>query len=253
MVNITLSIDDSLAEISTQGGLVKRFTVAKKDILYRQRKITTPAGLKNRGGIPILFPNADPITLPSKEFNLSQHGFARDKIWQIEKIEKDNCVLSLTADKQTLKQYPFKFRLILSIGLKKGEMNYDLEIINQERQKILPISPGLHPYFSLPIDQRQSIKVDIPKLNLKTFNWDSILMFPGQPVVNVALADKRKIKLSVSSQFKYWAVWGQKDLGFICLEPWIGKRNSLLKKDERVNILPSGKVRLSAKIIATNF
>jgi len=245
---ISIFCQNSSVEIFLAGGLVNRFTVGTREIIYPQREIKTENGIKKRGGIPILFPNADPITDPSDIFNLGQHGFARDKKWQVEVIEQNRCILSLASDSQTLKQYPFDFKLFLTIEVQKGILLYCLKIINPDKEKTLPVSPGLHPYFNLPVNQRNKFDLDLPGFDSGGFDWNSVLSFPEQKKVKMVFSNGEKIELEVSAQFKYWFVWAQKDLDFVCVEPWVGKRNSLLKEKERLNVLPQKEVELTLKI-----
>ena len=154
---INIFCQNSSVEIFPAGGLVNRFAIGTREIIYPQREIKTDKGVKKRGGIPILFPNADPITKTSDIFNLSQHGFARDKKWRVEAVEQSRCILSLASDSQTLKQYPFDFKLLLTIEVRAGVLSFCLKIINPDKEKILPVSPGLHPYFNLPVNQAKEM------------------------------------------------------------------------------------------------
>ena len=167
---INIFCQNSSVEVFPTGGLVNRFTVGTREIIYPQREIKTDKGIKKRGGIPILFPNADPITKTSDIFNLSQHGFARDKKWQVETVEQSRCILSLVSDRQTLKQYPFNFKLLLTVEVRERILFYRLKIINPDKEKILPASPGLHPYFNLPVKQRNELDLNLSGFDPSDFD-----------------------------------------------------------------------------------
>ena len=233
------------------GALVNEFLVNGKDVLFPQQIFQTEDGPKKRGGIPILFPNADPITERTEAFDLKQHGFAREQIWMVDFAQRNRAVLSLSANEETKLQYPFDFLLNLEVELKNNELNYCLTVINPSSNKILPIAPGFHPYFYVPVQDKKNIKVDLPGFDPLTYDFNSTLPFAQQKRVNL-LPGGANICLTVSENLKNWTVWSQPDKPFICIEPWVGKRNALLHPDERINIKPGGREKLWMNIMVKN-
>jgi len=252
MSTIRLADQGSTAEIKPEnGGLVNRFRVNNLSIIYPRHLLQTADGPKIRGGIPILFPNADPLTEPAGEFFLPQHGFARDKKWSVEKTSPRQAVLSLRGDSGTKKLYPFDFELNLRIQISKSRLNYSLTIINPSSSRTLPAAPGLHPYFFIP-GTKEKTKLNLPGFDPSGYDWNSILLFPWQAEVLLTRPDGVKVKITASAGFKYFIVWAQPPGPFICIEPWVGKRNALLHTKQRLNIRPKQKARLSMAITVVN-
>jgi galactose mutarotase-like enzyme len=68
---------------------------------------------------PILFPivgrlKNDSYFYKNQKYNMSQHGFARDKEFEIVEKKDDFIEFKLSSDEKTLKIYPFSFELYLS-------------------------------------------------------------------------------------------------------------------------------------------
>jgi len=227
------------------GGLVNRFITDGRDILFPQQIFQTKNGLKKRGGIPILFPNADPITESTDIFHLKQHGFAREEKWNVDQVIKNRAALTLNSDEESKKQYPFDFILNLEVKVEDNQLSYILKIINPSLTEVLPVSPGFHPYFYVPVKDKKNIQIDLPGFDPSTYDFSSTLSFPQQKIVNLKLPDGKNIRIEVSDNFKNWMVWSEPDKPFICLEPWVGKRNALLHPEERINIKPQMQVELS--------
>lgn len=59
----------------------------------------------------------------NKKYNLSQHGFARDREFELIKKEDDFIEFSLKNDEETLKNYPFLFELNISYKLRENKIN----------------------------------------------------------------------------------------------------------------------------------
>ena len=69
---------------------------------------------------PVLFPivgrlKDDSYFYKDKKYSLSQHGFARDKEFELIKKEDDFIEFSLKNDEEILKNYPFLFELNIAI------------------------------------------------------------------------------------------------------------------------------------------
>jgi galactose mutarotase-like enzyme len=251
MKEVILKFGKTQAEILPENGaIVSRLVVGSNEILFPAQVIQTSEGLKKRGGIPILFPNADPITEPTGIFQLKQHGFARDRSWTIEKVAEREATFSLAADEASRAVFPFDFKVTLELEVAERGISYNLSIFNSSESEILPVAPGLHPYFALPLDQRDKIDVDLPGFKSETYDWNSTLTFSGQREVSIKYPDGKRLTIEVAEEFKYWMIWAMPDQPFVCLEPWVGKRNALLHAEERINIPPKGKKVLIMKIVS---
>jgi len=76
------------------------------------------------GGIPIVWPQFGPGALP-------QHGFARVKTWHVGKKNTNGDVsveLLLSQDEDTLKVWPHKFNLTLTVRLSEQSFYQELTV-----------------------------------------------------------------------------------------------------------------------------
>ena len=101
---------------------------------------------------PILFPivgrlKNDSYTYQNQKYNMTQHGFARDKEFEVIKNEADFMEFRLKSDEKTLEIYPFSFELYLSYKLEKNSLIVSYKVINKSDDKML-FSIGAHPVFN---------------------------------------------------------------------------------------------------------
>lgn len=114
--------------------------------IFEQRKAI-------RGGIPIVWPQFGPGPLP-------QHGFARVKTWRVGKTNNTSGDVSvdlhLEHDEETLKLWPHKFSLIMTIRLSEQSFFQELTVNNQDNQSF-EFTALFHTYFT--VDDIKTTKV----------------------------------------------------------------------------------------------
>ena len=100
---------------------------------------------------PVLFPvvgkyKNGKTTYEGKEYQSGQHGFARDSEFTL--VEKTESKLSfeLLNNEETLKQYPFRFRLVCSFELNNDRIIVGWNVENID-DKTIYFSIGAHPAF----------------------------------------------------------------------------------------------------------
>lgn len=209
---------------------------------------------------PILFPivgrlKEDSYTYQNQKYNMTQHGFARDKEFEVIKNEADFIEFRLKSDEKILEIYPFSFELYVSYKLEKSSLIISYKVVNKSDDKML-FSIGAHPAFNwtLKEDEKkedyflefENIKetkryflndkgliydsVDLKiidnkiALNEKLFQNDA-LVFNDLNIKSVILKNSNNekfIKLDFNN-FPYLGIWS-KPTGapFICIEPWFG-------------------------------
>ena len=208
---------------------------------------------------PILFPIVGKLingiyTYEDKSYEISQHGFARDKVFSVEKHDKDNIIFKLTSDADALKIYPFEFELYLGYELKDKSLEISYKVVNKTNGEML-FSIGAHPAFNWPLENGKKedyyfefkdvsslntlpihlggignikIPVEMDKdkiwLNEKVFEKDA-LIFDDLKTNYVAFKnriDDRSVEVFFDG-FPYIGLWS-KPTGapFICIEPWYG-------------------------------
>lgn len=210
---------------------------------------------------PVLFPfvgavNNKEFRTKGQTFTMGQHGFARDKEFELESKTEDALWFVLNSSEETLAKYPYAF--VLKIGYRlcgsTAEVIWQVENPSDEE---LPFSIGGHPAFNCPIepgkkqtdyqisfdvkgpitstrleDGLASAETDVYELKdgflpvtEHLFDKDALII-EGQGVKKVALCDAQgKAYLTVSMDAPLFGIWSPtgKNAPFICIEPWYGR------------------------------
>ena len=213
---------------------------------------------------PILFPivgrlKNDSYTYQNQKYNMTQHGFARDKEFEVIKNEVDFIEFRLKSDEKTLEIYPFSFELYLSYKLEKNSLIVSYKVINKLDDKML-FSIGAHPAFNWTLkedEKKENYFLEFENiketkryfLNDKGLVYDSVdlkiidnkialneelfkndaLVFEDLNIKTLTLKNsinENYIKLNFEN-FPYLGIWS-KPTGapFICIEPWFGVADS---------------------------
>ncbi len=260
--------------VPEKGGIITQWKLQGQDILYLDKERFKNPQLSVRGGIPILFPICG--NLPdnifyhnNKEYQLKQHGFARDLPWEV--IGKSTCksakiILSLKSNEETLEVYPFEFELIFSYELSENKLILQQSYENKSQQE-MPFSAGFHPYFLC--RDKSNLILNIPaneysiKADAKKYSFDGTLDY-SQEEIDIAFTkinsqtasftdQKRNLTVSLkySDFFSTLVFWTLKDKNYICLEPWSSPRNGINTK-EQINYLAPKETYLATLEISVN-
>jgi len=242
MSTIVLSKDNATATIETNGAWLKSFRVDGQDILMPSVKFKKNGKTKMRGGIPLLFPNAGQA-IKSKNFNLAQHGFARNLVWENVKQQPDLLILRLVDVPNTFSIFPYHFVVEAIFKISANLLNISLNVFNNDKVSI-PIAPGFHPYFNL--DKNDRVKL---KLNENNFKFDGSTNYTtSKGPIKFQLPCCGSILLSFSDNLKNVSYWSEQNGDFICIEPWVGGEKAILYDNLRINLEPNKKVQLSLSI-----
>lgn len=211
---------------------------------------------------PVLFPivgrlKEDKYSLNGKEYEMTQHGFARDKEFELIEQQKNCLVFQLASDSQTKEQYPYDFRLRIRYTLRQHtiEVGYEVENLNDER---MYFSIGAHPGFQVPMTEetsfedyavsvqpkgpRETIPLNGPyadrekaridarlseelELRYPLFDHDALIYrMEGQNEVKIHSKQHNHFVRVSFSQFPYVGIWTPptKEAPFLCIEPWHG-------------------------------
>lgn len=254
----TLSNDFITIQISEHGAELTSIVANNKEYLWQ-------ADPKFWGRhSPVLFPQVGRVwnnvyRHKGAEYQLGQHGFARDRKFQLAYEEENAVVYSLESDEESLKLYPFQF--VLQIGYRlvdnKIEVMWEVENIGNND---MYFQIGAHPAFYFPdfdpktkercffaFDRKDSLEYICPvekgcvsperhKLKLTdgymevdtdTFNCDTYI-FDNSQLKKVTLMNKQKQPcLSLEFSSPLVALWSptavHKDVPFVCIEPWYGR------------------------------
>ncbi|MGL5080847.1 MAG: aldose epimerase [Microcoleaceae cyanobacterium] len=248
----------SLEVVPERGGLITRWRVQGKELLYLDEDRFSDPGLTVRGGIPILFPICgnlpnDTYEYQGKQYTLKQHGFARDLPWTVTQQSVESwasITLVLRSNVQTRAMYPFDFELEFTYTLKGNHLEIFQRFTNlcglsdEIPPQVMPFSTGLHPYFLA--QDKSKLQFEIPAMQYQDQDTKKLHDFTGQfdpkleevdiifnsPLTSLAAiatdySRNLRIFLSYSSAYSNLVFWTVKDKDYYCLEPWTAPRNAL--------------------------
>lgn len=200
---------------------------------------------------PVLFPVVGKYkdcktTYNGKEYSLGQHGFARDSEFTLIEKTENKLSFELTSSEETLKKYPFKFRLVCSFELNNDKIIVGWNVENIDDKKIY-FSIGAHPAFYCQKGETvltmngKNIKYNLingeglyttPKYDVESsfvlydevFDNDALII-ENSGVTEVALVDNNKKYLTVNFDSEVFGIWSptKKNAPFVCIEPWYGR------------------------------
>jgi galactose mutarotase-like enzyme len=207
---------------------------------------------------PVLFPivgrlKDDTLRHEGRSYQLTQHGFARDRRFAWLNRSTTSCRLVLHEDAETRAVYPFAFRLEIAFTLNDDALETSFSVANPGRE-VLPASIGAHPAFAWPLvegmDKSEHVLEFANSENAPVRRLEGGLLklqpepspIAGQTLVldpALFVADAMILDQLASDAVRYTApgtptvevAWqGFRELGlwsraggdFLCIEPWHG-------------------------------
>lgn len=233
---------------------------------------------------PILFPNVgktfgNEMRFGGKVYATSQHGFARDRVFDVVEQTDTTALYALKSDEETLKRYPFAFELYVGYALSEAGLKVTWRVHNPAEETMY-FTIGAHPafrfaefgdtkdayslYFPGKADMKH-ILVDLSTgtavpdveyelkledgylpLNEEMFSRDAMIFDGGQiEEAWLCAADHTPLVGMISKGFPNYGVWSVKDAPFVCLEPWMGRCDNFgftgnFSEKNDVNVLMGG-------------
>ena len=247
---------------------------------------------------PVLFPIVGSVwegcyRMDGKEFKLGQHGFARDREFEIiTDAPEDEAWFCLESDNDTLSLYPRRFRLEIGYRLHEARLTVMWRAVNMD-ERTMHFQIGAHPAFNYPMfnatdpihgyfsfDNRalhsqviaekgavgkEEVDITLDSENMlpitaSTFTNDAVILADRQ-VRRVSLLDKQRAPyLSLLFSAPLVGLWSPSaDAPFVCVEPWWGRCDRVgytgeFADREYVNTLaPGATFDASYMIIIDNF
>ncbi|EAC5093180.1 aldose 1-epimerase family protein [Listeria monocytogenes] len=210
---------------------------------------------------PVLFPTVgrlveDTYLVDGKPYHLGQHGFARDRDFQVIEQTEKSVRFELDADEDSLAVYPYKFKLSIIYTIEKNTVAVSYEVENTDNKRIY-FSIGAHPAFNLPLTDGTTFEdyyldfgteenletlclegpyrsgeikkvVDKPAqylpLSYDLFKNDALIFEALKQKEMTIKSDKTPHFVKVSfPEFSFVGVWTAKPgTPFLCIEPWYG-------------------------------
>ncbi|EGC0091492.1 aldose 1-epimerase family protein [Listeria monocytogenes] len=210
---------------------------------------------------PVLFPTVgrlvdDTYLVDGKQHHLGQHGFARDRDFQVIEQTENTVRFELDADEDSLAIYPYKFKLSIIYTIEKNTVAVSYEVENTDNKRIY-FSIGAHPAFHLPLTDGTTFEdyyldfgteenletlclegpyrsgdikkiIDEPArylpLSYDLFKNDALIFEALKQKEMTIKSDKTPHFVKVSfPEFPFVGVWTAKPgTPFLCIEPWYG-------------------------------
>ncbi|EAG5903427.1 aldose 1-epimerase family protein [Listeria monocytogenes] len=210
---------------------------------------------------PVLFPTVgrlvdDTYLVDGKQYHLGQHGFARDRDFQVIEQTENTVRFELDADEDSLPIYPYKFKLSIVYTIEKNTVAVSYEVENTDNKRIY-FSIGAHPAFHLPLTDGTTFEdyyldfgteenletlclegpyrsgeikkiVDEPArylpLSYDLFKNDALIFEALKQKEMTIKSEKTPHYVKVSfPEFPFVGVWTAKaGTPFLCIEPWYG-------------------------------
>ncbi len=232
---------------------------------------------------PVLFPivgalKENTYVYQGQSYTLPRHGFARDMEFDYRLVNEHEILFTLRHNQETLKIYPFEFRLNLRYRIFGASLCCTYEVHNPASKELL-FSIGGHPAFAAPLnqqgryndyalqfnkdqelvyhhivdnlisDQTSTIALQNGKLDLRhELFYDDALVFKHLHSDEITLLNSKNYNgLTFKFEgFPYFGIWAARDADFVCLEPWCGIADSinsdqqLATKEGIVQLAPQG-------------
>ncbi|MEM7555403.1 MAG: aldose epimerase [Cyanobacteria bacterium P01_A01_bin.84] len=265
-----------LEVVPERGGIITRWSIDGKDILYLDEERFTDPKLSVRGGVPILFPICgnlpnDTYTYDGKEYSLKQHGFARNLPWKGQSITDDEGVkikLNLSSNQETKKVYPGEFSLCFTYKIYGNVLEIQQLYSNLSNSEPLIFSTGFHPYFC--VSDKSQLKFEIPSdhyqdQNKEIHNFDGSFDFDcdeidvsfqklrAKSAVVTDNSRKLKLQLDYDDTFSTLVFWTLKGKNFYCLEPWSANRNAMNTGENLISVEPEANYLATVRLTADFF
>jgi len=228
---------------------------------------------------PVLFPIVgklaeDQYFYHDNPYPLSQHGFARDRVFGVESSFPDHIRYKLSSDYETRKFYPFDFDFFVGYNLAKNWIWIEYEVLNTGKEEMY-FSVGGHPGFALPgwPNRKYYLNFEEPDI-LEPTLLQAGLLIPGKSAQIISDGSELQIDAHLFDQdalvfknlrstwvgfrsetddhnlrlhfegFPDFAIWSKPNAPFVCLEPWyghadfVGKPGDISKKPGILTISP---------------
>lgn len=255
----TLQNEILTVEISEHGAELQSIRNASAEYLWQG----DPAYWGRRS--PVLFPIVGSVwekryRVAGQEFELGQHGFARDMDFVLVSQTENEVRYRLESSEETLAKYPYPFVLEIAYKLHGNKVDVIWDVTNPSSEKIY-FQIGAHPAFNYPdysleksergflgfgkteglecirikekgcVDAETKYPLEMPADGLlpiaaDTFDAiDTILLQDGQIDQIAMYRADRTPWLKMTFDAPVVGIWSPpgKVAPFICLEPWYGR------------------------------
>ena len=227
---------------------------------------------------PVLFPIVGSLKdkkyrVGDMEYTMNQHGFARDRDFELVESDGISATYMLKSDEETHLIYPFEFTLIIKYTLTGSSLKVQWTVKN-DGDRMMSFAIGAHPGFNLKdgenyfnFDNEGEISYNLidetglydanrigtlktqdgyVKVVNEMFDNDALII-ENRQVKEVSLCNSdKKPYVTVKFTSPLMGIWTppKKNAPFMCIEPWYGRcdRNDftgdISERDHENNINP---------------
>lgn len=238
-----------VAKINTNGAeLIELSKIDGKNVLWKKDE-----QIWNRIA-PNLFPivgrlKDDQFRYDGKVYSMSQHGFARNRTFQLIEKSELKVIFRLYSDEITKKEYPFDFIFDVQYQLIESVLHVKYRVENRG-EELLPYSVGGHPGFAIeekltdyyldfgqsfsakqwllegPYYSGETVNLTIDKMLELVYSLleKDAIVIRTPPFNRVILGHKDRGGVVAVSYDQLDAIgfWSKTDAPFFCIEPWWG-------------------------------
>jgi len=212
---------------------------------------------------PVLFPIVGAVAdntyfVNGEEFQLGQHGFARDMNFDLISQTTDEIWFGLVSTNETREKYPFDFELRIGYVLDGDTVVVKWEVMNQG-DVVMPFSIGAHPAFAAGPDLSDYSLQMKDSMGIETYVFDNdrglvdvaagkveiienlpflplskdlfveypVLILEGESEIMLrSYTHDREVEVRFEG-FPYVGIWSPINAAgeiapFVCIEPWYG-------------------------------
>ncbi len=257
LVTLTDNSTNSRVPIAPErGAIVTSFKVSDRELLYMDVATLADRSKNVRGGIPVLFPIAGKLQDDAWQRDgltgtMTQHGFARQLEWKVDRQSHAEVSMSLGSSPETLQRYPWPFHATLTYSLKGACLRSALRVRNTG-DTAMPYALGFHPYFR--VDDKREARIESTATRafnnvskqlerFKGFDFtasevDLHLLDHGSDQAALQMGDGPKIVVRASDDFGVWVAWTLAGKDFVCLEPWTSPGDALNTGEKLITVAP---------------
>jgi len=267
---VTLVHDDARVVIApARGGMVTRFDVGDRPVLFLDAASLVDTTKNVRGGNPVLFPSPGPLvgerfTRDGRSGSMKQHGFARQEAWSVVAQTEREITLELASNDATRTQYPWDFVARLRYALAGTTLTVETRIESRSASP-MPFALGFHPYFHVPDAEKAQARIDTDAtrgfdnvtkamvdvrspIDLTQKEVDLHLVDHKAHSATLQRGDRDRIVVSGDPEFRRWVVWTLAGKDFVCLEPWTAPADALNTGEGLLSVAPGASKTLTMVI-----
>ncbi len=189
----------------------------------------------------------------------TQHGFARDRDFDLVSADDKSITHVLRSDEKSLAIYPFSFELYITHVLAENTVTVLWKVVNTDTAEEMLYGIGGHPGFNFPTGQKATdcsmrffgdekgdpcdkltyylldatgfvdssktydleLVDGITPISGDMFDRDALVVADSQIAGAQLLDASGQVYVSMSCpNFPYFGIWSKGNLPFLCLEPW---------------------------------